>query len=334
MTKKEVKKAIHFKRPKEVPLKTEDFSPDAFKKYGEKLWNLLKRYPSDFVVPAVDPPSNWKPTKEGEDEWGCVWEHCEGQWVTMVKKPLLKNWLDLESFKFPDLHPPGRLDCIKKCLRVPVDLYLIGGVFHTLFMRAQYLRGVTQFLEDLLLERKFACLLLDKILEVQIALIEELADFGADCIMVGEELGAATSLFLSPFLFRETLKPRYREMFDFCHKKGMDVWFHTCGHIEPLIPDLIECGVDILHNLEEGCNDRKKIAREYRGSICFSTGPSNHRTLKYGSPTDVANQTMWLIENLGTKDGGFIVCDESTIFADIPLENIEAMFRAAKEYRY
>lgn len=334
MTKEEVKKAIHFRKSCGVPLKTEDFSPECFEKYGEKLWNLLKRYPSDFLIPTPDPPSNWRPSKEGEDEYGCVWEKAEGMWTSMVKESLIKDWSDLKNHKFPEPHPPGILDYIKKCLRVPIDFYLVGGVWHGMFVRAQYLRGVTQFLEDLCLEKEYAAILLDKIMEVQIGLIEEWAEVGADCIMYGDELGTSTSLFVSPSLFRDILKPRYKELFNFSHKKGMDVWFHTCGYIEPLIPDLIECGVDILHSLEEGCNDRRRIAREYRGSICFSTAPSNHTTLRHGSPEDVANETRWLIENLGIKDGGFIVCDESTIFADIPLENIEAMFKTAKEYRY
>ena len=334
MTKDEVKKVIHFKNPAGVPLKTEDFAPTAFEKYGNKLWNLLKKYPSDFLIPVPDVAAGWKPAKEGEDEYGCVWDRTEGTWTTMVKEPLIKDWADFKNYKFPDPHAPGRLDYIKKCLRVPVDFYMVGGMWHGMFLRAQYLRGSDSLLEDLHLDKKNAGCLLDRIVEVHIGLIEEWAETGADCIHYADELGTTTSLMLSPTLFKEMLKPGYKEMFDSAHKRGMDVWFHTCGHIEPLIPELIECGVDILHNIEEGCNDRKRIAREYSGSVCFSTAPSNHTTLRYGTPGEVENETRWLIENLGTSQGGFIVCDESTIFPEISLENIEAMFRTAREYRY
>ena len=159
MTREEVKKAVHFGRPGGVPLKTEDFAPDSFEKYGEKLWNLLKRYPSDFLIPIPDPPANRKPSKEGEDEYGCVWEKAEGTWTEMVKEPLIKDWSDLTNYRFPEPHSSGRLDYIKKCLRVPIDFYLVGGVWHGMFLRAQYLRGVSQFLEDLCLEKRSAGIL-------------------------------------------------------------------------------------------------------------------------------------------------------------------------------
>ncbi len=335
MTKEEVKKAIHFGKPERVPLKTEDFSPETFKKYGDKLWDLLKKYPSDFLIPVPDPPEGWKPKREGEDEYGCVWGHVEGQTGSLVKESPIKDWSDLKDYKFPDPHAPGRLEYIKKCLRVPIDFYMVGGMWgYDLFTRAPYLRGVERLLEDLYAEPEYVNELFDKLTEFYLGLVDEWFKVGADCILYSDELGLSNSLMLSPALFKSMLKGRYKDIFDFCHKKGMDVWFHTCGHIEPLIPDLIECGVDILHNVQDVCNDRVKIAKEYRGKVWFSTSPSGLKTLRNGTPEDVARETKWLIENLGTEDGGFIVCDESTIFPDIPFENIEAMFKTAKEYRY
>jgi len=330
VTKAEVRKAIEFKRPSEVPLKTEDIAPGTFEKYGDKLWQLLRLYPNDFVVPSYEPPIAWTPTRPGEDEWGCVWEHIDGQTGAQVKVHPLSNWDQLESYKFPDPTLDERFRGLRNCLRVPVDLYTLGSVAGGLFIQSVYLRGFERFLEDLYLERDRVEALLDRVMEYDLALIDKWRENLADCIFILDDIGSSRALLINPQLWRELFKPRYAGLIDRAHRLGMPVWYHTCGHVEPILGDLIDIGLDIIHNVQLSCNDISKIGSEYRGKICFSTGPDELGLFKTGSAREVYDNMCWIIDTLGTDDGGFIAANEGTIFPDIPFDNMDALFRAAK----
>lgn len=329
MNKKEVKKVIKFKGSGEVPLKTEDISPETFKKYGDKLWELLKKYPNDFIALAYDTPTGWKSSVEGEDEWGCVWSHVEGQTGALVKKHPLDTWDKFLNYKFPDPLAPGRFDSIKNCLRVPTDIYTVGHGLHGFFIKGTFLRGFEQFSEDLFLEKEKVKILFDKYLEFISGIVNGYKKW-ADCVVIGDDIGSTKGLIINPDTWRELIKPYYKKMFDYTHKCGMDVGFHSCGDITEIMSDLIDIGVDIFNNIQPSCMDLEKIGREYKGKVCFMVGAE--KIIRTGTPVEVYKYMVWLINTFGTKDGGFITCSGGTILPDVPLENIEAMYKATKEY--
>lgn len=331
MNKKEVKKVIKFKGTCEVPLKTEDISPETFKKYGDRLWDLLKKYPNDFIALTYNPPTGWKPSVEGEDEWGSIWSHVEGQTGALPKKGFIDTWGKFSNYQFPDPNAPGRFDSIKNCLRVPTDIYTVGHGLHGFFMKGTFLRGYEQFLEDLCLEKEKVKMLFDKYLGFILGIVNGYKKW-VDCVVIGDDIGSTKGLIINPDTWRQLIKPYYKKMFDYVHASEIHVGFHSCGDITEIMPDLIDIGVDIFCTIQPSCMDIEKIGMEYRGKVCFIVGAE--KILRIGTPAEVHKYTVWMIKTLGIKNGGFITCNGGTVFPNVPLENIEAMYRATKEYRY
>lgn len=328
MKKIEVKKAIKFGYPSEVPIKTEDVLGTAFDKYGDALREIFKRYPDDFLFLNHRGPKDWRPSRPGEDEFGCVWK--EG----LVAEHPIYDWECLDSYKMPGPHAEGRFDIVKGILYVPIDIYCIGSISHGLFLRLSYMREFENLMGDFYQEKDRLHELIDRLTNFYLGIVEEWGKIGVDCLFFGDDIATKSSLMISPASFREFLKIPYTKIFDMAHKCGMEVFFHTCGNFTDLIDDLIECGADILNSVQADCMDIEKIGKRYRGKVCFCGGVGTLTSLRYGTPKDVEKEVIRAIETLGTEKGGYILCPDSSISPDMPLENIEALFKTAKEYRY
>ena len=118
-------------------------------------------------------------------------------------------------------------------------------------------------------------------------------------------------------------------MFRAVHDAGMDVWFHTDGHINEILGDLIEIGVDVI-NAQVPVIGHDWIARNARGNIAFRTDIDRQYVLPHGSPSEVKEEVQRTFEACGTPEGGLVACGE--IAPEVPLENIVAMYEAFLEY--
>jgi uroporphyrinogen decarboxylase len=113
-----------------------------------------------------------------------------------------------------------------------------------------------------------------------------------------------TGRFFSEDIFLEFIKPHYKEVIDYAHAKGMDVWLHTCGNVEPFIPHMIEIGLDVLHPIQKYSMDEEKIIEQYRDQICFWAGMEVQRILPFGSPEDVRQEMRFLIDTFYLPNKG------------------------------
>ena len=107
------------------------------------------------------------------------------------------------------------------------------------------------------------------------------------------------------------------------------VFYHSCGNIEGLIPELIETGIDILNPLQPDCMDLLKIKSKYGDRLAFWGSVSVQKTMSFGTPDDVRAEVTRRIKTLGT-DGGFILSPAHVLAAETPWENITAFFEAAE----
>lgn len=110
--------------------------------------------------------------------------------------------------------------------------------------------------------------------------------------------------------------------------------YHTDGAISPLIPGLIECGIDILNPIQHICPgmDRDNLKKLYGKDLIFHGGVENQHVLPLGTVQDVIDETRQCLDTLG-KDGGYICCSCHNIQAGTPVENILAMIDTVKTYR-
>ena len=197
---------------------------------------------------------------------------------------------------------------------------------------AMYVRGVGQILLDLALNPEIAEYVFGRIAEFYLEYARrtlEAADGGIDIFFTGDDFGTQDATMVSPAMWRRFLRPGFQAFIDLGHRYGCKVAHHTCGCVRPLIPDIIECGLDILNPLQPDVAgmDYRDINARFGGQLCFHGAISIQKTLPFGTPDDVRAEVRDRVETLA-PGGGFIFCTAHNIQADTPLENIEALFDA------
>jgi hypothetical protein len=113
-------------------------------------------------------------------------------------------------------------------------------------------------------------------------------------------------MIISPPMWRKIFKPRYAHQFDLVHRLGLRVYFHCCGQIMPIIPDLIEVGVDILNLAQPNLYDIPQVGRRFGGQVCFCCPVSYQTTSITGTREQIFEDVRVLVESLGRFDGGLL----------------------------
>ncbi|GFP28654.1 uroporphyrinogen decarboxylase family protein, partial [Candidatus Hakubella thermalkaliphila] len=304
--------------------------------------------PDNYEEPSFgDPHASYEDYASGAtqhafvDEWGIKWRRA-AYYYDMVEHPLAGASLeDLKAYRWPDPHDPGKTRGLREKAR---DLYLntdyalvadpaSGGILEM----ALWTRGFEDFYIDLGTHSKFATILLDGITEYFLAWFGEYLDTVGDYIQIiaqGDDLGMQDRMLLPPNLYRKYIKPRHQKVIELIKSKTRaKVFHHSCGAIVPVIGDLIEISVDILNPIQpraEGMNTWE-LKRVYGHSITFHGGVDVQTVLPRGTADDVVEEVKERIASLG-PGGGYILAASHNIQADVPPENIVAMFEAAHEY--
>ena len=201
---------------------------------------------------------------------------------------------------------------------------------------AMYLRGVEQIFLDLVLNPGIAGYIFQRISEFYLEYARrtfEAAGDGIDIFMTGDDFGAQYGTLIAPDMWRQFLRPGFKAFIDLGKEYGYKVAHHTCGSVKPIIPDFIECGLDILNPVQPEVDDmdRRELKELFGDRLCFHGSISIQRTLPFGTPEDVRNEVRERFETLG-PGGGFIFCTAHNIQADTPLENVEALFEAYHKF--
>jgi uroporphyrinogen decarboxylase len=191
---------------------------------------------------------------------------------------------------------------------------------------------------NLIANPKFAGALLDKVVELESQMVRNMlraAGKNVDVVLCPDDLGMQTAPLISPELYRKMIKPRHRRLFDTIksHTKAK-LLLHSDGAIAPLIGDLIDVGVDALNPVQvsaAGMGDTTGLKREFGNHIAFWGAIDTHHMLPFGSPQEVREEVRRRIEELA-PGGGYVLASVHNIQAEVPPENICAMFEAAKRY--
>jgi len=241
---------------------------------------------------------------------------------------------EIERFDWPNPDDWDYAGMRAKCDEWP-DYPILGGVFEPFYVYCR-LRGMERAMEDLVSEPGIAEAILENIFRVHEAVIRrtlEAAGDRIDLVYVAEDLGQQTGLLMSPALFRRFLKPRMRKMIDLVHSFGIQVMHHDDGAIRPLIPELIEIGIDVLNPVQWRCKgmDREGLVRDFGKSLIFHGAVDNQHTLPFGTPEDVRAEVR---ENLRIfrEAKGYIVAPCHNLQPNTPTANILALYEAVDEF--
>jgi len=249
------------------------------------------------------------------DEYGIVKRvvpYEGGSYLEIVKNPLedLDAW---SSYHLPDPDQQSLLQKQYINFEESITKYgdthaIVGGVTCTIFEGAQMLRGISRFMVDLIENEDFVNELMDRLVQYHFKVGKKLIELGVDILYIGDDVGAQQNMLISPRLFRKYLKPRYDYLFREWRKIRGDIIFafHTDGHVEPIIPDLVDIGLDILNPVQHGCMDDWILKRSFGDNLSFWGGIDVQNTIPFGSAADVVAEVREKLKIFG-GDGGYII---------------------------
>ena len=247
------------------------------------------------------------------DEWGCTWGNVIGTGTGYVVRHPLAEWSAFDSYRMPDPRRPDRFEEIEAAVKTYPDKFVVAAIGLSGFSLMSELRGFENLLMDFYDQPELLEQLADKVFDFEAAAIEEIGRRGADGVWFFDDWGTEQALFIEPALWRRFFKDRYAAHFRLIHDLGMRSFFHSCGHIWQIIPDLIETGVDVL-NLEQmllfdsgNQSGYERISREFGGKVCFTVNVDTQRTLDSGGPKEVEAEIRHIFQVFSRPEGGFIL---------------------------
>lgn len=247
---------------------------------------------------------------------------------------------DLDRYEWPALTDEYLTQLQAEARRLYHDTdYAILGSFGGNFLEAgQGLRGWDTFLMDLAGNRSFAEAILDRLLKQHLRNVELYLDAVGDTIQIiqmGDDLGTQAGPQLRPKLYYETIQPRQKILWSKIHqlKPQVAVFLHSCGGIYELLPGIVDAGCDVINPVQISAKgmDPARLKREFGDKLTFWGGGCDTQTvLPFGAPQEVYEHTRRNIE-IFKPGGGFVFCQVHNIQANVPPQNIAAMYEAVRE---
>jgi len=343
-------KAVEHEVPDRVPLVLR-IRPEPLEKLKEALGvedydHLIKVLGVDIVGTGVGLKGGFEP--EGEVEWKeggyvvkrigdkeirrsifgfeTIWVPEKTHTYTYCKYPL--QHMSLEEYPWPEVREEDYNRVVE--FRKKYDDYFVYGGVLQCFETAWKLTGFNEFLKLMIVEPSKVEYILSKLYKIAEEQAKILLDAGVDAIVNGDDVGMQKGMIISPAMWRKYLKPIYIKLANLAHKRGAYFVFHSDGWIEPIIPDLVEIGVDILNPVQPECMDVYKLKELYGDKLCFDGTISIQRTMPFGTVEDVVREVKERIEKLGPT--GLILGPGHALQPEVPVENIIALYRAAHKY--
>jgi uroporphyrinogen decarboxylase len=238
---------------------------------------------------------------------------------------------------------PGHLDksfeelgLIAKEAYEKTDYAVVGYFGGHIFMAALQLRGWQEFMIDLITGSALADALLNMLTEAHIRHLDRFAATVGKyvhVVHVEDDLGMQDRPLLSPALYRNRIKPYHQRLYRAIKKQcGAYLMLHSDGSIYPLIPDLIEIGVDVLNPVQYTARDMdtNRLKREFGSQLSFwGGGCDTQQVLPFGTPAQVKEEVMRRIDDLA-PGGGFVFAQVHNIQPQVPMENVLAMYEAVR----
>lgn len=285
---------------------------------------------SDLIL--VDVVRHFQGPNQDRSEWGFEWEKLD-RTMGQPKAAVLKAWADLDHLAVPDPRDPARFASAAAAREAFGDRYYLASLVLTGFTVMCALRGFSELLLDLVQRPQETERLADRVFGFEEEVLRQLPAHGFHGAAFYDDWGTQDSLILSPALWRERFLPRYRRQFALAHSLGLDVYFHSCGNVAPLIPDLIEAGVDMLNLSQPNLFDVEELGRRFAGRVCFVCPVSYQTTAIRGTEEDIRREARRLVRNLGRGGGGFIGYVEEYSSIGLSESNYRACVRAFQEAR-
>lgn len=245
---------------------------------------------------------------------------------------------DLEQFPFPEA---GGRRAVPELARTVDDVHArgfaaggntphLGG---ELFEAAWRLRGLERFLLDLVEEPEMAHFLLDRLAAFACRNAETLALAGVDVLALDDDVGMPRTMMISPATWRAFLRPRLAAIIAAAQaaKPDIRVIYHSDGHMEPILDDLVEIGVAGINPLQPEHMDAARIRRRFGPRLAFWGTVGRQATFSFATPAEIREEVRYRIATLGRA--GLVLCPAYDIDEpDIPWANVAAFLEAGAAF--
>jgi len=204
--------------------------------------------------------------------------------------------------------------------------FRIGSVFEV----AWQLRGMQEFLMDLSLNPEIPLYIMRRLTDISVENTRRVLDLVGDrldMVYFYDDVATQNSLMISKKMWREFVRPCHARIIDVAKEYGMPVMYHCDGALHPLLPEIVEMGVDLLNPVQADAKgmEPELLKSEFGDRLSFHGGIDIIKTLPYGSVDDVKSEVAERIRVLG-KGGGYILASSHHFQSDTPLDNVIAMY--------
>ncbi len=276
------------------------------------------------------------------DEWGVGWKNMpyetrfgKGFYTEIAGHPLAEEDA-LDSYQPPDPSRPELYRDAQDLINRFADEYWIGGVtVCTIFETAWALRGYARLMIDFVSDPELAERILDIPFRYHLAAARKLVELGVDMIWAGDDIGGQHAMIFSPQTWRRFLKPRLAEFIATLKRQNpaLKIAYHSDGCFYPVVPELIDIGVDILNPVQPRSMDPALLKRQYGDRLCFWGSVDEQHTLPFAAPEEVRGEVLTRLRTLGAS-GGLILGPTHHVQLDTPLENFRAMVDTIRQTPY
>lgn len=301
---------------------------------GGNTYAIERLLGEDMLITSVGwANSYYMDTQPYTDEWGVGWNITpyntpfgKGHYTEICRHPLADE-NKISSYGAPDPDRPELYQAAEQTIRdFKEEYWIVGSTVTTIFETAWALRGLKQTLIDMARNPDLANALFDIPYRYHFAAAKKLVELGVDMIYLGDDMGAQNQMMISPRLWGKYFKPRMAVLIAELKaiNPNLQIAYHTDGNVVPIIPELIEIGLDVLNPVQPASMDPAWIKKEFGDRLCFWGTIDEQYTLPFGSPHDVASEVGHRLETVG-YDGGLILAPTHSVQLDTPLENFWAM---------
>lgn len=280
------------------------------------------------------------PLAEGADIdiWGVGHEKSKySMHMTRMRHPLedAETLEEVMNYPYPDYangdasHQKAQVDDIKSR-----DLIAMGSMQMTIWETAWYMRSMEELFCDMMDENEIAEFLFDKVTELSLLRATSYVKAGVDVLYLGDDIGMQNSIMMSEELYCRWILPRLKKIISACKEINPDVlvFYHTCGFVEPLIPYLIEAGIDVLNPIQSECMDFEEIYKKYGDKLSFHGTIGTQTVMPFGTPEQVKAE-VWKNLDIAGEKGGLLVAPTHLLEPEVPWENVLAYVEACKTYK-
>ena len=297
--------------------------------YGTKSWrDRLTRY----IMGCAGIPTMAKEPVEGgleRDRFGSLWRTDKRPFH--LERPGMAE-PSFEGYDFPPAEAfrvEGLAEGARQIIADNPDSFTTVGIGWGLWEHCWGIRGFENAMMDCACEEDFFAELLDRLTDLFLAHVAQVADVPADAVMFGDDWGDQRGVMIGPERWRKFLKPRWARIYQAVHDQGKLVISHCCGSVADIMGDIVEIGMDVLESVQpeaRGMNPYELKAR-WGDKITFWGGLGSQSTIPFGTPEEIRGEVSRLCREMG-RGGGYILCPAKGLQPETPTENAVAVVEA------